>query len=61
MSASKPKPEQVHVAKTRRCLKCRKEFMSNWFGERICPNCKSGMERSGAGMNTGRFVERERI
>ena len=56
----KPKPERVHEAKTRRCLKCRKEFTSSWLGERICGNCKSGKERRGAGMDSGRFMERER-
>ncbi len=42
MTASKPEPERVHVAKTRKCLKCRKEFTSSWSGERICKGCKNG-------------------
>lgn len=28
-------------AKERLCLKCRKAFDSEGFGERICPRCKS--------------------
>ena len=27
--------------KMRRCLKCGKEFLSEWIGNRICPKCKS--------------------
>ena len=37
----KPAPERTYVAKTRRCLKCRKPFESEWAGERICQHCKS--------------------
>ncbi len=55
---SKLKNERVHVAKTRKCLKCREPFKSDWSGERICGKCKSGKERRGAGMDSGRFMER---
>ncbi len=55
---SKPKTERVQVAKTRRGLKCREEFESSWSGERICKRCKSSMEHGGAGMDSGRFMER---
>jgi|GEM_PF-1253610 len=27
--------------KTRRCLRCKTEFQSEWSGERVCTNCKS--------------------
>ena len=27
--------------KTRRCLKCRTPFASEWSGERVCPKCKT--------------------
>jgi Zn finger protein HypA/HybF involved in hydrogenase expression len=26
--------------KSRRCLKCRADFLSEWAGQRVCPNCK---------------------
>ncbi len=55
---SKPIPERAQLAKTRQCLKCREEFTSSWSGERICKRCKSNMEHGGAGMDSGRFVER---
>ena len=38
---SKPKPERIHIAKTRRCLKCSDLFESEWSGERVCKHCKS--------------------
>ena len=41
MHYSKPQPEYVEEAKTRLCLKCRKQFESSWPGERICTHCKS--------------------
>ncbi len=43
MSKLKPEPERKHEheSKQRRCLKCRKLFMSDWLGERICLNCKA--------------------
>ena len=34
-------PERAQVAKTRRCLKCREPFESEWSGERVCKHCKS--------------------
>jgi len=60
VTVSNPIPERIHVAKTRQCLKCRKEFTSSWSGERICKQCKLDIERRGAGMDAGRFTERER-
>ena len=34
--------------RVRACLRCRGEFESQWFGERICRNCKnSAAWRSG--------------
>ncbi len=37
---SKSTPERTYIAKTRRCLKCRELFESNWAGERICRRYK---------------------
>ena len=37
---SKPISESVQVAKTRKCLNCRKSFESEWSGERVCKRCK---------------------
>ncbi len=49
MTICKPQPERVEEAKTRLCLKCRKQFKSSWPGERICTNCKSRISwREGA-------------
>ena len=42
-SKLKPEPEREHERKQRWCLKCSKLFMSDWLGERICPNCKSSL------------------
>ena len=34
--------------KTRKCLVCKAEFLSEWAGERVCRNCKQRAEwRSG--------------
>ncbi len=41
MTVSKPEPERIHVAKTRKCLKCCEPFESEWSGERVCKHCKS--------------------
>lgn len=30
----------VDAAKTRRCLRCKTAFPSEWAGERICSRCK---------------------
>jgi hypothetical protein len=38
---SKPEPDIQYEPKTRKCLKCRDEFLSSWPGERICRTCKS--------------------
>ena len=36
------------TAKTRKCLRCEDDFMSEWAGERICSRCKgSSAWRSG--------------
>ena len=40
-SKLKPESEREHERKQRRCLNCRKLFMSDWLGERICSKCKS--------------------
>ena len=37
----KPSDGQTTDVKTRQCLKCRKPFMSEWMGERVCKACKS--------------------
>jgi hypothetical protein len=39
MMASQAKTTKTH-GKKRRCLMCRKTFLSEWPGERICPQCK---------------------
>ncbi len=50
---SKPKPERTYIAKTRRCLKCREPFESEWAGERVCVRCKgSSSWREGADFET---------
>ena len=38
---SKPEPDKKYEPKTRKCLRCREEFLSSWPGERICRTCKS--------------------
>ena len=49
-SKLKPEPEREFERKQRRCLKCRKLFMSDWLGERICPHCKTKKDwRGGRG------------
>jgi hypothetical protein len=43
-------PEPITDPKTRRCLKCRKDFVSAWAGERVCPKCKHSADwRAGHG------------
>ena len=37
----KPTAEHGADAKIRRCLKCKRSFLSGWAGERICRSCKS--------------------
>ena len=37
---SKPPPTNVNKA-TRKCLFCGVEFISEWFGNRICSRCKN--------------------
>lgn len=34
--------------KVRRCLDCRRDFVSTWFGERICAGCKAEPEAARA-------------
>ncbi len=41
-SHRKPEPEPGPDAKTRACLRCREDFVSEWAGERVCPTCKNG-------------------
>ena len=47
MAAFYKKPEydqderRDYVLKTRNCLVCKVEFLSEWAGERICKKCKS--------------------
>ena len=33
-----------YVLKTRNCLVCKVEFLSEWAGERVCKKCKSRSE-----------------
>ena len=44
-SAKHKKPEQDdnrdEERKTRKCLVCEAEFVSEWAGERVCHKCKS--------------------
>ena len=44
----KPEYEQAtrrdDERKTRKCLVCRDEFLSEWAGERICRKCKQRAE-----------------
>ena len=50
----KPKTDREHTWKRRRCLMCCKLFISDWQGERICPDCKqSGTWRDGEGWLPG--------
>ena len=42
------------VRKPRRCLRCEATFDSEWFGERICSNCKkSNAWRTGTAYKPG--------
>ncbi len=54
----KPEPEREHESKQRRCLKCRKLFISDWLGERIARIVR--LERIGATGEAG-FLKRRRI
>jgi Zn finger protein HypA/HybF involved in hydrogenase expression len=37
------------VPKSRKCLTCRGNFLSEWVGQRVCPKCKKKNQwRSGA-------------
>jgi len=38
--------------KDRKCLKCRKPFVSTHFGHRICNPCRQSNERAAAGFDT---------
>lgn len=44
-------------AKTRKCLKCREEFPSRHYGERVCRKCKEGGDYQPARMRRMRPVE----
>lgn len=35
-----PDPDTEDAPKSRNCLRCQSEFLSDWAGERICPKCK---------------------
>lgn len=50
---SKPLPllQKVGTAKTRKCLKCLKQFVST--GLRICPECTEGNKRVGKRVEKG--------
>lgn len=37
----KPEPDRPPVRKERKCLMCRRDFVSGHVGERVCTNCKS--------------------
>ncbi len=37
----KPFKKRIGEAKARLCLMCRKQFKSEWSGERVCKHCKS--------------------
>ena len=47
----KPEPEIVHEKRERPCLSCRRTFTSEWFGNRICDQCKK-MERYSSVVST---------
>ncbi|MCR9218955.1 MAG: hypothetical protein NXI21_01895 [Alphaproteobacteria bacterium] len=61
-SISKPSNDGRYAgqARVRKCLDCRKEFPSSWFGERICRACKALSEdvRIGRGLHAGAKVRR---
>ncbi len=57
-SKLKPEPEREHESKQRRCLKCRKLFMSDWLGERIARIVR--LKRTGA-TGEAAFLKRRRI
>ena len=37
---TKPVYDRPEERMKRKCLCCKKEFMSDWIGNRICPKCK---------------------
>ncbi|HET9285750.1 MAG TPA: hypothetical protein VFR24_27685 [Candidatus Angelobacter sp.] len=46
----KPLPKPIDKERKKRpCISCRKPFMSDWVGNRICPKCKRAQFR---GRNT---------
>ncbi|MFM1815920.1 MAG: hypothetical protein RLZ98_2615 [Pseudomonadota bacterium] len=38
---SKHKPQGQSERKQRRCMMCRRMFLSEWVGERVCKKCKA--------------------
>ncbi len=58
----KPKTDREHTWKRRRCLMCRKLFMSAWQGERICTDCSiqvlGATARAGCQGSTGTTLKR---
>ncbi len=50
----KPISDLNYVVKVRSCLQCRREFMSEWSGHRVCKQCKSkAVFRDSGGMDQG--------
>ncbi len=53
-SNKKPKSDRERTRKRCRCLMCCKIFISDWQGERICPDCKHSVTwRDGEGWLPG--------
>lgn len=42
---SKPSADRPEQKKIQRCLQCGEDFMSEWFGNRICKKCKPKLAR----------------
>jgi len=54
-----PQIEHKLEAKVRLCLMCRKDFLSEWAGTRVCPKCKnSSAWRTGTEFNPGTYKNR---
>ncbi len=50
-SKLKPQADRKYARKWRDCLMCHGTFVSEWPGERICQNCKKGVDwRNGASL-----------
>jgi hypothetical protein len=46
-------PASKDEAQDRNCLRCRKTFWSEWYGERICARCKNTSVWRGAMFGSG--------